>query len=549
MPKYLLILSLLLPLATGCEREAGDDTAGQQPVVFTAHTGGEDATRAGVIDDSNLSSMGVFACYTGQSSWSESTSKSNFMYNQPVNKTGDTWTYTPVKYWPNTEGDKLSFFAYAPYADDADANFTLRPYGYYNGATGYPKLVYEILQDASKHVDLLFSKPLMNQTKGSKLSFTMGHALTHVLFKVKSTSAIRITRVQVNEGQYMGYIQFNESGYSWVSFEDRVKNYYTTTPVDVSANTLTDVGEFFFLPSNAKSVSLTFSEGGIEQPVTTVALPASPVWGMNKTVAYTLNIENKTKVTLSVKSWVTGSVSANLGEEVSGTYPFMKNGILYESATKYYVVGSETLASNPFTGTYTYDGAVDLCKTRYSIGGYASKEWRLPNIDELVRIRTCGGVPSYSTYWSISSIDANNAYCISGNNSPGSNTKSTYCRVVCVRDVGEITPPTLRQVDGFNVLYRNSSNVYMETLDQTFVGGYSAANNFCNNLTTGGYTDWRLPTIDEYVAMYDYGISWSTCWSSTSYKNGTHATFSGGAVNREVDDATGYARTYCVRDY
>lgn len=541
MPKYLLILSLLLPLAIGCEREAGDDTAGQQPVVFTAHTGGEDATRAGVIDDSNLSSIGVFACYTGQSGWSESTSKSNFMYNQPVNKTGDIWTYTPVKYWPNTEGDKLSFFAYAPHAEKVGSQ--LRTYGYNSSdATGYPSFRYEPPVDATNQTDLLFATPLMNRTKGSELSFTMGHVLTHVLFKVKSTSAISVTKVQVNSGSHYGDIKFNTSGYSWTSLTGN-QSFYKTATVAVPANTLTDLGEFFLLPSNAKSVSLTFSEGGIEQPVTTVALPASPVWEMNKTVAYTLNIENKTKVTLSVKSWDTGSVSANLGEEVSGTYPFMKNGILYESATKYYCV-------SPVGGWVTWEPAVRKCRGNYSFINYGLGEWRLPDINELGNIVKLFGLGS--SYWSITedNLDNSKAQVYSGGKKTSTLKTIEGGLLLCVRDLGNEIYPTVRRTDdGFRVLYRNATQCIMVQKDISSFSSQAVAKTYCSSLSEGGYGGWRLPTRDEATDMANAGIyNGSSYWidaSSNAVIQGSYEKID--FVNSALDGNNGRAR--CVRNY
>ena len=57
---------------------------------------------------------------------------------------------------------------------------------------------------------------------------------------------------------------------------------------------------------------------------------------------------------------------------------------------------------------------------------------------------------------------------------------------------------------------------------------WSDSIDYCNNNLTGGYTDWRLPTLVELVTMFDYGrsdyqngaLSWSTpsrfYWSSTT---------------------------------
>ena len=66
--------------------------------------------------------FGVFGYYTDNELYSES-SKPNFMYNQQVSTA--SWTYSPIKYWPNEYGsaaiseaqDKLTFFAYAPWVE------------------------------------------------------------------------------------------------------------------------------------------------------------------------------------------------------------------------------------------------------------------------------------------------------------------------------------------------------------------------------------------------------------------------------------------------
>ena len=77
-------------------------------------------TRSGALATGNLLSMGIFAYYTGSNDLTIS-EKPNFMYNQEVKRSNASspWTYSPVKYWPNNPGDKLTFFAYAPYVKEA----------------------------------------------------------------------------------------------------------------------------------------------------------------------------------------------------------------------------------------------------------------------------------------------------------------------------------------------------------------------------------------------------------------------------------------------
>lgn len=87
----------------------------------------------GIIDNERLkeTGFGVFAQHTGNYDWQTYTKTVpfNFMWNQQVTWDADlSWTYSPVKYWPNdnqpaddkgAQGSQphsyLNFFAYAPY--------------------------------------------------------------------------------------------------------------------------------------------------------------------------------------------------------------------------------------------------------------------------------------------------------------------------------------------------------------------------------------------------------------------------------------------------
>lgn len=122
-------------LVRAAEEQAGD------AVRFGTYLGTPGTTRAGakgaIADNTALQgvSFGVFAYQHGTTNWASVTDankKANFMYNQKVTYSAPSWTYSPVKYWPNGKdaanpagspsnsatdgGDQmLSFFAYAPY--------------------------------------------------------------------------------------------------------------------------------------------------------------------------------------------------------------------------------------------------------------------------------------------------------------------------------------------------------------------------------------------------------------------------------------------------
>jgi len=106
-------------------------TVDEQAVTFEAYTS-RGTTRAGwagtldtdaLKDATKANGFGVFGYYTNGELYNE-TARPDFMYNQQVTYDGSQWVYSPIKYWPNEFGtnaaseeiDRLTFFAYAPYA-------------------------------------------------------------------------------------------------------------------------------------------------------------------------------------------------------------------------------------------------------------------------------------------------------------------------------------------------------------------------------------------------------------------------------------------------
>jgi hypothetical protein len=76
-------------------------------------------------DGTKANGFGVFAYYGNGALYNE-TMMPDFMYDQQVKWTdNNVWEYSPIKYWPNEFGeaasseaaDRLTFFAYAPFAD------------------------------------------------------------------------------------------------------------------------------------------------------------------------------------------------------------------------------------------------------------------------------------------------------------------------------------------------------------------------------------------------------------------------------------------------
>lgn len=194
MKKYFIFTAIAAAVAfTACTNSSdespevpgtGNPTTavrGKTAVGFDAYTG-RTTTRAGqtgLLDDAALQAtdkgFGVFAYYTDLKKYDQ-TYVPNFMYNTHVTYDGTSaWVYSPVMYWPNEYGsnaqsddeDKVSFFAYAPYAAtgspaagsvDTSTDPTAASWGITgfsrNTTAGDPLVKYIASFDAAKSVDL-----------------------------------------------------------------------------------------------------------------------------------------------------------------------------------------------------------------------------------------------------------------------------------------------------------------------------------------------------------------------------------------------------------
>ena len=171
---YLAICLLATGLAACTQNEEISSLENQKAITFDTYVGRDAATRASVIDVDALetSGFGVLGYYTEDDWEGTATPTPNFMYNQQVS--GQDWGYAPLKYWP-AEG-KISFFAYAPYDEDAELSA--------NTEAGTPTLTYSVPNTVAGQKDLLVAGAQKNKT-GNTVSFTFKHALSRIGFGVK----------------------------------------------------------------------------------------------------------------------------------------------------------------------------------------------------------------------------------------------------------------------------------------------------------------------------------------------------------------------------
>ena len=232
-------------------------------IEFGTYVGRDAQTRASIIDAGTLATQGfgVFAFYSNESGnyYTNTTPPSNFtpnfMWNTKVSTA--SWTYSPIKYWPNETTDKLTFFAYAPYSDGTQnniSNFTT------NAAVGDPTLKFTVNGTTKDQSDLLYAdaaslKNLGKQTIGGKVLFPFKHALSRIGFKVEVMSDV------VNHDPTTGEADTTGEG--------------TVTSKDIDEATTVSVQKVELIGKFVKSSTFNFAAGSWTTPTDfTSATPA-----------------------------------------------------------------------------------------------------------------------------------------------------------------------------------------------------------------------------------------------------------------------------------
>ena len=189
--------------------------------------------------------------------------------------------------------------------------------------------------------------------------------------------------------------------------------------------------------------------------------------------------------------------------------------------------------------------------------------WRLPTIKELQTIVNYGKSPAINDknfqtsnrkLWSSNIYVKDSNYALTVDLNTGSTVtyrkdySSSEVRCVKVFD-SELTLPENASFEpdpvNDNIIKETSANLYWQT--NTFSSiSWDQALRYCENSTEGGYTDWRLPNINELLSLVNYnktsapftdfsGMGSAKYWTSTPYSQSSgHAAF-------YVDFATGLA--------
>jgi len=193
MKKFIYLVGLAAIVLAGCsnEEDVATNSNSAEPISFGTFV--QKMTKSGNTDFPVGKDFLVLGYNTGSADY-DATTPLNYM-RQVVTKTNaTTYSYFPVKYWPNNL-DKISFFAISP----SDGVTVLPAFG----ESGVPAATYIAPGDVKKHKDVMYA---VNTDKTSgPINFSFSHCLAKVGFSAKMASdyssdgtCIRINNITLN---------------------------------------------------------------------------------------------------------------------------------------------------------------------------------------------------------------------------------------------------------------------------------------------------------------------------------------------------------------
>lgn len=237
---------------TGCSNDeinAPQQSQGNNAIEFSTYLGRNAQGSRGT--ETNTTSIktkgfGVLAYYTEQANFAD-TNKPNFMWNQKVTHNGTNWEYTPIKYWPTKVGDKVSFFAYAPYIENGNNN-VIELSG--KSATGTPTATITLPDDLSQTIDFVAAVQ-MNKTHDNSataknnVSFNLKHEMTRVKVQAKldklvydANDAKKKTFVVIKDVKFNNNVNFYKSGIYTFSTNDSKRGKWAPVTDDSKTTSL-----------------------------------------------------------------------------------------------------------------------------------------------------------------------------------------------------------------------------------------------------------------------------------------------------------------------
>lgn len=242
---FLLAAAALAALFAGsCAKTLGPEDdgwaplGGDRPVQFRSNITAP-STKAGLPAGSTF---GVFAYYTKTTKWTSARGNTvpNFMYNEDVTFDGTTYTYDPIKYWPNTPNEKVSFWAYYPYSAGVVLYKSNSTTAFTNATKNLPDIRFTVTDGLT---DFMVSNVASDKTKPSintPVELTFNHALSRISFYVKKVDnavpekyTVKLKTIRI-DGIYLTATHKNSGTAGWANWTGPRGSIASFVPADAS---------------------------------------------------------------------------------------------------------------------------------------------------------------------------------------------------------------------------------------------------------------------------------------------------------------------------
>lgn len=275
----------------------------------------------------------------------DNSSADEFMHNQLVQKSGSEWTYSPKKYWPQDQREKINFFAYAFNQGDksqlVDLNFVVdgsnKAGGSFRFALPAPSSDPNNQNDAEQTRDLIFAVASERTRQDGEVNFLFRHALSALRFKVgEIDEPVKLKSLQLTNIYTAGECSFVEDAgapvFAWTPTGSKVN--YTQQFLDfgnlASSQELTTNENnrvFMMVPQTLDSdAALVLSldadgnEHGDYRPYENLTVKFSQLsltsWDPHKQYTFTLNIPSEVEVAVTDK--MEGNVKSEMNVQNTG---------------------------------------------------------------------------------------------------------------------------------------------------------------------------------------------------------------------------------------
>ena len=207
------------------------ETVGPDPIGFGVYSGRavSKADNSSYVDGTTVTgipvgkSIGVFGYFhagdpstSTSGTWSAAATPT-LMDNVPVtsgDSDGSSFTYSPARYWPLSQYDRISFIGYYPYSAYGSTDTGIVP----TVTSGFGSYAFSVNTDNTKQVDFMLSDLAANQSKAAgvhtgaadgEVNLTFHHVLSNVAVRITTilsdnVSSLTITDIKVRNMKNKG---------------------------------------------------------------------------------------------------------------------------------------------------------------------------------------------------------------------------------------------------------------------------------------------------------------------------------------------------------